>query len=439
MILIKGKLKAVSPFMVGSGSDNNSDSDVIRDADSKPYIPGTTLAGVIRAHLSRREDTKDYVNQVFGYHENKNDIESRIVFYDAKLEGDVKLEVRDSVRLYNKVAVDKSKFDYEVVGEGATFSFRFKLNDEELHLNEGIVKTLIYAITTAFDSGEVRIGSKTTRGFGEFKLDELKCLKLILNNNKTDMYTYINLKPEWSEVVKGIDEYFNGYEPTKDNSLYETINKKIYLKNTLFIRDYSTTELVDKDDENSKFVDAASFTNVNNAYVIPGTAWAGVFRRHASRILKKAGKSEEYITAFIDELFGYETKLKDGELNPSKEDKEKKSVSKIIFFESVIPEGSVKAINRTRSAVDRFTGSALDKALFTDRILCADYDSQKAIEEQAIELKIMINKEFSEFKLAKSLIEACIADLLSGMLSIGGNTAIGAGIFYGMGEGESNE
>ena len=53
MILIKGILKTCTPFMIGSGEEESSDSDVLRDSDGNVYIPGTSLAGVSR-HL--RED-----------------------------------------------------------------------------------------------------------------------------------------------------------------------------------------------------------------------------------------------------------------------------------------------------------------------------------------------------------------------------------------------
>lgn len=174
--------------------------------------------------------------------------------------------------------------------------------------------------------------------------------------------------------------------------------------------------------------------------MIPGTCWAGAFRRHASGILLKASKSEEDAVRFIDELFGYEIKLKDGELNPVKDDKNKISKSKIIFSESVIPRGSVTAINRTRCAIDRFTGSALDQALFTDRMICAKSDKdEKPEENSAIPLEIGIDRTVSDLKLAKSLIEVCIDDLCRGILSIGGNTASGSGIFYSEGEDKKDE
>lgn len=428
MILIRGILKAVSPFMIGSGTDDNSDADVLKDAKGRPYIPGTTIAGVLRSYFKKCKIDEELIKSAFGHHDRKSneDIESSLVFYDAKLEGSVRTQIRDSVRLNKKVAVDKGKFDYEVVDEGAEFIFRLMFNNENIEND----KLFIAIILQAWKDGDVRIGAKTTRGFGEFRLEKEKLKSLSLDlMTEEGMDRYLNLSPDWSEVTNGVKEYLE-YDTSKFvKEAYTRIDKELFLKSTLFIRNYSSMARVDLDDKDSKFVDAESLRNANGDYIIPGTTWAGVFRQHAKRILLKIGKTEEEAAGLINDLFGYETKLEDGKLAPSSKDKGLISKSKILFSESKIPKEAVGVMNRTRCSVDRFTGSALEGALFTDRILCAKSKQETAIKLEIRIAKKLIHDQLSDDTFAISLINTCIKDMNEGLLSVGGNTAIGAGLF----------
>lgn len=79
-------VEAATPIAVGSGaSDVVTDSPVVKDINGLPYIPGTSLAGVIRhaLDLGRREDETNF----FGYHDKDGGRGSRIIFTDAVMIG----------------------------------------------------------------------------------------------------------------------------------------------------------------------------------------------------------------------------------------------------------------------------------------------------------------------------------------------------------------
>ena len=201
------------------------------------------------------------------------------------------------------------------------------------------------------------------------------------------------------------------------------------LKNFIFIRDYATTKKVEPYDDESKFVDTSTLTDgkadKEGNIVVPGTALAGAFRNHCRRILKKAGYKTEERKDFLDKLFGYETPFVDGKL--AHEDAANISKSNVIFKETIIKKDKITMLNRTRTAIDRFTGSALNKALFTDRMAFVK-DGMQAV----MELEIKIRKyKFNdiELPLVESLINTCISDFSEGYLTIGGAGAIGGGIF----------
>lgn len=421
LLLLEGILKANTAFMIGQGTDEGSDSDVLRNADQELFIPGTTLAGICRHFLEKQfsgDNTVD-INKIFGSKQQgrQEDIsESEIIFCDAfEYRGEnyksALTSVRDSVRLNYKVAVDKSKFDYEVVEAGAKFVFRLEWLTEEVDIAKKIIQSLI----TGFNKGDIRIGAKTTRGFGAFVLDDV-CYKELNLNKSDDMKKYIDKEfelTEWKDI-DNMAEY---------KSSYETINTKLVLESFLFIRNYATLEKVHQEDGKGKFVDAETIRDSEGNPIIPGTAWAGVFRHHCKEVLERVKyESQAKREDLLNTMFGYQT-APDNEGGTPKTDK--KTMSNIIFKEVKIDKESVVILNRTRSAIDRFSGSALQTgALFTERIACKK-DGYKT----EIDVEIKIKKNIDKFKLIKSLIDICIKDLQEGVLTVGGNTSIGAGIF----------
>ena len=100
-----------SPLALGSGISDNT--------DSVPYIPATSIAGVIRHSVD--EDT---ARELFGTIQNGSGEMSKVLTYDAVCTGENAVSVRDSVRLNNKVAEDTGKFDFEAVETGAISSLR---------------------------------------------------------------------------------------------------------------------------------------------------------------------------------------------------------------------------------------------------------------------------------------------------------------------------
>lgn len=402
--------------MIGSGEEESSDSDVLRDSDGNVYIPGTSLAGVSRHFLETVGiNTDDIFGKIEVEKEAEKDYESKIKFFDAFATNEVSTSVRDSVRLVDKISLDGSKFDYEIAEAGAEFIFKIELNTcscEE--------KKICSYIINGFKNGDIRIGSKTTRGFGVVDIEDIKYLQLDLTNAE-EMDTYINLDRDWNIVDKPFSA--EELEKARYEEVYETIERDFSLKSFLFIRDYGSTKKVEGDD--SKFVDAQTLTNAKEKPVIPGPSIAGVIRSHCRKILDKIGyETEKERQDFINDLFGYETEV--GEDGKLKRENEKKIKSNVLFKECELDKDNIVFLNRTRTAVDRFSGSALQTgALFTGNIACRNDNKNP----EKVTITVKIKKDFKEMKLAKSLINTCLDDLGRGLIAFGGNTGIGAGIF----------
>ena len=131
--------------------------------------------------------------------------------------------------------------------------------------------------------------------------------------------------------------------------------------------------------------------------VIPGTTWAGAFRHHMMQLNKNS----------VGSVFGKKSsdeKQKDGKK------------SDVIFSESEIKGAKEKIV--TRNGINRFTGGSADGALFTEKMFYGGYT----------DFVISFNKKKCGMEFRKTLA-AAIADLNMGVLSIGGETSVGHGIF----------
>ena len=360
--------KTESPLTVGSGESTYTDHDVAIDNNGFPVIPATSLAGVMRSFFEKGKATEIFGSIEIG-EDKKND--SRIRVYDAECVSDENgfyIANRDSVKLKEKVAADGAKFDMQAVETGAVFVSYVELLDASYAED-------IEGFFTAVNSGEVRFGAKTTRGYGQMSVSVKK-----KDLNTVDEWLDFNMfdDAEWDGT--------NKMELNKPSNSKISLRIKLKSKSGISIREYST-------DVNQ--ADYKTLTLKNETPVIPGTSWAGVFR---SRFEEVAGSDA------TRELFGY-VEEKTG--NSAK--------SKVVFSESVLEEGMFKVISR--NAIDRFSGGTKDGALYTEKTY---YDGKTT-------LVVQLDKDVSKNELIA--LGICLADLHNGLLCVGGLTSVGRGLF----------
>lgn len=73
-------LTLLSPLALSSGENERTDSDAVLDSRGKPYIPATSLAGIL-ASASSNEIKK----KIYGYINEKETKASSVIFYDCEL------------------------------------------------------------------------------------------------------------------------------------------------------------------------------------------------------------------------------------------------------------------------------------------------------------------------------------------------------------------
>lgn len=219
-------LEATTPLAVGSGQTGLwVDKVVARDANGLPYIPGTSLTGVLRHAIEDEQKAADNnlidVADLFGNSGNEGK-GSRIALSAAYMvgsEGRVieglqtinytkdfysffdRLPERDHVRINHKGVADAEnhgKFDEQLVHRGTRFVFEIELtgtSDDEAAWQA----MLGYLVSPAF-----RIGSGTRKGFGKLRIvGEKSQFRQFDLYAKNDLLTYLNLSGSLNETGEG--------------------------------------------------------------------------------------------------------------------------------------------------------------------------------------------------------------------------------------------
>lgn len=361
-----------SPLAIGSGENANTDSDIILDSSGKPTIPATAIAGVFRHYIDRKD--------IFGNINGNDPAESRIRFYDAQLISDSFFTtVRDSVKLENKVGVKGAKFDIEAVETGINFAAVIELRDADRSEND------ILDALNAIDAGFLRIGSKTSRGYGRLKVVSLKKAEFTLPDDKAKWLDF--------DLFNAEDKCYKETALPDSADNFISIKLKLKQNGAISIRSYTV-----KNADDISSADYIQLSLRDGTPIISGTSWAGAFRDRFRQF------ADDTLT---NELFGYV-------------DTEKLSQKKslIYFSESKISGGEMKII--TRNSIDRFTAGTKDGALYTE----------KTCYNGSCGLEIFINKKGLENTEKNiSLICAAICDLDKGYLAVGGLTSVGRGMF----------
>jgi len=392
-IAIKAECCFTTPALIGSGLSENTDNDILRDKNDNAFLPGSTVAGVLK-------ETVSDARMLFG----EGNISPLWVF-DAELidSNDRAAEVieLDGVELdkVNKTAIDSKKYDYEAIETGSKFTLRLLLTIREKKSAEDFEDSLINIIS-ALKSGYVAFGAKTRRGFGTVECNSAVKREFDLaNGNIKELNDWIDFEWDtgsWKNVDGGT--FF-------DKS--EAITAKLSLTGSIMIRD--TRNIYDDLPSNGTVPDYKHISS-NGKPVIFGTSWAGAFRSGLYRLLESAypGKAKKY----LDSVFGYVYKKKE-------DGKEESEPSEIIFDSSFLKKSNPRENGYrsvTRVKIDRFTGGAADSALFTEMPW---YGGETT-------LRIRYTKGREDIR---ELILLGLDGLNKGIIQIGGESSVGRGFF----------
>lgn len=417
-----------SPLCIGSGRNDITDQNILRDARGIPYIPGSAVAGVLREACQGIMDDKAW-KYYFGYSstntgnkvKSEDDIiESQIIFYDATLVGDNKdkdgnpkyrISQRDGVALNEyKSAKKQAKFDCEILEGDCKFQTFIEISEEQSDVDEKVkADEVLTNIAKIWKETDIRFGAKTTRGYGKI------CNVEIIGKNfdftsKDEISSWIDFdifeENSWKNAILYKDMLNTLMKDNiwtlKDNN---RLSLKLRLEGGISIRRYSTQC---SDEESSP--DQEQMTTLSSGdevAVIPGTTWAGAIRHRMEELIKgskKIGENDTYVYHYF------------GAANDK--DKEK---SLIYFGESRLTGGEFKVMSR--NAIDRFLGSTAEGALFTEKIYIGGETTLDISFGDPYNTAVVYSDDFIK------ALAATLTDLHEGYLAVGGATSVGRGIF----------
>ena len=457
-------VEASTPLAVGSGERNiMTDRLVTTDVNGLPFIPGTALAGVLR-HSFRR----DLAGKLFGKQEIinekgkeiNNSEGSRIILSSAHItgkDGKVKegllekvfednflknfrdLPIRQHVRISHRGASEKrGKFDEQIVFKGTRFCFMMEF------IGDKSDETCWNDLLKEFSRPTFRIGGGSRKGFGEISVEEIKN-KAIDLEKELDKYLSISSSlndPFWDTVVPE--------KPEKENT--DWIIYRLSLKPDDFLlfgsgfgtdeadMGFVTERVITWDkagspefSEEKILMLAASvkgaishrvafhFNKLNEVYADkikePGFCHHLISMHYSIPEDCRefdSGKTEDILKMIADgnpairSLFGYSASDNDGRCG------------NVIFSDVFLKPARKKLL--THVAIDRFTGGAIDGALFSEEVACC---------EETFEMSILVNKDAFITENVKTAFEKTLNDLCAGKLPLGGGTMRGHGCFSG--------
>ena len=388
-----------SPLSVSSGEQEWTDSDVLRDAKGNPFVAGSSIASAMRAYLEKEKNQKCFMGYADCNAADGGRMSSLFVS-DLNFMNDPVANIRDGVALDdNKTAVTESKYDMEILEAGSKAYFYAELAVREEDREEEMEQQLAYALQ-GIDQGEIRFGGKKTRGFGKLKIEKLSSITYGKENyldyaKAYDAETWKNCQDKKAEV----------FEKAQWKPKMVHIEVPLRMKGGISIRQYAARK------------DEPDFVQLKDhgKAVIPGSSMTGAIRHRARSILeelKRVGVDlPKNLGRTLDAAFGYVEGTE-------------ACISNIIVGETEI-EGA-KDLTVVRTGVSRFESAVKKRSLY----------KEKTAVDGKLKLEIYIRKgKYPEDeKWILGLVLLALKDLQNGFLAVGGQTAIGRGIFEADGE-----
>jgi CRISPR/Cas system CSM-associated protein Csm3 (group 7 of RAMP superfamily) len=433
-------IEAKTPLAVGSGEkDITTDALVATDVNGLPYIPGTAIAGVVRSMIGE-ESAKTF----FGYqvpNKKKDGKGSEIIFTEAKIlnsKGEVvdglnieaidkdsllkeykELPIRQHARISEKgVTVKGGKFDEQVVFAGTRFCFELEM------VSDGKNYSDFESVLSQINNKTFRIGSGTRCGFGEIEVVEMQRAKLDLSKPE-DLDLYLDKSSNLSEDWNGWQRDENIEKETLSTD-WQEYKLSLQPEDFFLFGSGFGDEDVDMTPVKARKVvwEDGEGRLSDKMVLIPATSVKGAL---SHRVAYHWNKLNEYYAGNPEAKVGKENFAVKTLFGSEGEKEGEGQLRGNVIFSDIIENRSVKDKILNHVAIDRFTGGAIDGALFSEK---TTYVKEK---DKPFEMTLLVRKEVLDKKDKKveQALEAALQDICKGMLPLGGGVNRGNGIFSG--------
>ena len=401
-VIVQGILTTGSDLHIGTGdaeryhSDEADDSElesylsntVVLDKDNKPYIPGSTLRGLLASQLQRDVGLG---NKWFGDARQKSETETTggmgtMRVYDASCQSDGGSGQMSRTQLDAVTATAKQHHlsTHTMVRTGSTFQVEIELDawsDETLIHSDEIEQLL--ALLATLDQAQIGKGKSVGQGTLEWKQKDVtvSCLSeksfagWLQNNFRQGKQ---GKKAKYQSLSKQFKPY--GVDTDTTANLEAAIPEGWVSEGFDLVGDGGAilinnphdpdvrAKKTESDPNKRKHLPNHAFLAQGNKAIIPGSTLKGWFRAHCRRILLtlcqnpreqtdlKLEDVEAKVDQMLEQLFG----------------STEQGSSLVRFYDATLLFSATDKHEQTFNAVDRFTGGVKDSALYKVRSLCTE-------------------------------------------------------------------
>jgi CRISPR/Cas system CSM-associated protein Csm3 (group 7 of RAMP superfamily) len=436
-VVVTGVLETLTPLHLGTGEPGELvDLPILRDSDGEGFLlPGTSLAGALRNHALRRllgygvaedpspdaatDTDRARLIALFGaVKQSTHGGQGALIVDDARA-SERPIEVRDGVQIdpAERLAADEKRFDAEFIPKHTTFSLCFELllpadRAGAMALKETLALALQgFEPEAAGDPGAIRLGARRTRGFGRCQVASWTAVEYDLTSSAGLLAWLGADHPSWAKatpvprVAATAAGALGVAAQATDRRRRCRLEATFANPNGLLVR---ADERLTGGEKEPDATHIRSGVGEERGPVLPGTSLAGALRARARRILRALHPDDRAAT-ILTCLFGPEPP----------EDREAPLWASRLLVEERHLAPEEHPLVQQRVGIDRFTGGALDTALFAE----SPYHGPR------VSIDLTIEDPATH---ETGLLLLLLKDLWTADLPVGGTSSVGRGRLRGL-------
>ena len=379
-----GTLRLETPLHIASAEITlETDSALLKTATGRFYIPGTSIAGALKARAQELFDEEDLINLVFGFQDkDKNSLKSRLFIEDA-CAGPLTTSLRDGIavdRSYGS-ACQGAKYDLEITPKDLEVPLTIKLEIRDEDLGEKMSE-LVFGLMEELREGRIKLGAGKSRGLGRCVFDYT--LHRLNFGDPAQVLDYLCRRD-----INQVPEIPHG---TDSNPKKNTILKRVNIEEldcSINMEVANSPFLIKDGGWNDDFDAVFAMCREKNGSLrdyIPGSSIKGVIRAHAEKVMRTL---EGNACNILNAEQGCNTKVKKALETKEQNGKKLKEEDRIMiiktnscpicrlfgnthlagrilyddaFFDTLTSKKKLDHV-----AIDRFTGGAMEGKLFNEQ------------------------------------------------------------------------
>jgi CRISPR/Cas system CSM-associated protein Csm3 (group 7 of RAMP superfamily) len=417
-IVIEGTLVLETPAHFGGGENDGTVMSLLVDAldGESPLLTGASIGGALRSYLwsiergygkKQKGGQESAASLLFGTARDDDPDgtgdQSRLIIDDAHSHT-ANVVYRDGVRLdeQSRTAAEDALYAIQLWDAGTSFPLRFELLISEGDPRERLVSGLVTALD-GLATGEITLGARKQRGYGRVRVDNWRVRSYAVGE-LSGLMAWLREGGQPLADTDGVEYIYHAFgnvRKIKDQRELVTLDAWFTLDGSLLIR--STDDVADM----------KHLTNSNGKAVLSGTSVTGALRARAAKIINTLTQDPARSAKMVNDLFG----------SPHNQH-ENRTASRLIVEERMV-DGGVFGFVQSRVSIDRFTGGALDTALFNQQPLFGSA-------ERGVHLRIQLRKHPEKaIEPEVGLLLLLLKDLWTGDLTLGGERSVGRGRLRG--------